>query len=214
MFTLAICCFIKFNLPWFMDLTFWVPMRYCSLQPWTLTMRHIHDWASFLLWLSLFIPSGSFSYCPLPFLSSILDPFWPFCSSLFTYEVHVILWHFLGSFPLLFQPNLVSCPLSSCPQLPAILNTSSFLNMPLLVFFMPYFCLKFSDPPIVPSLSRKLFPQRYYSVVIFLKYQWHFLCAYSAYILGTEAVVSELPVYVSYSLKISFQVGCERWYLG
>ena len=31
-FTLAISCLITFNLPWFMDLTFQVPMQYCSLQ--------------------------------------------------------------------------------------------------------------------------------------------------------------------------------------
>ena len=32
MFTLAISCLTTFNLPWFMDLTFKVPMQYCSLQ--------------------------------------------------------------------------------------------------------------------------------------------------------------------------------------
>ena len=31
-FTLAISCFTISNLPWFMDLTFQVPMQYCSLQ--------------------------------------------------------------------------------------------------------------------------------------------------------------------------------------
>ena len=31
MFTLAISCLITSNLPWFMDLTFQVPMQYCSL---------------------------------------------------------------------------------------------------------------------------------------------------------------------------------------
>ena len=31
-FTLAISCLTTFNLPWFMDLTFQVPMQYCSLQ--------------------------------------------------------------------------------------------------------------------------------------------------------------------------------------
>ena len=36
MFTLAISCLITFNLPWFMDLTFQVPLQYCSLQHWTL----------------------------------------------------------------------------------------------------------------------------------------------------------------------------------
>jgi len=36
MFTLAISCLTTSNLPWFMDLTFEVPMRYCSLQHQTL----------------------------------------------------------------------------------------------------------------------------------------------------------------------------------
>ena len=35
MFTLAISCLTTSNLPWFMDLTFQVPMQYCSLQQWT-----------------------------------------------------------------------------------------------------------------------------------------------------------------------------------
>ena len=34
-FTLAISCLTTSNLPWFMDLTFQVPMQYCSLQHWT-----------------------------------------------------------------------------------------------------------------------------------------------------------------------------------
>ena len=36
MFTLAISCLTTSNLPWFMDLTFQVPMQYCSLQNQTL----------------------------------------------------------------------------------------------------------------------------------------------------------------------------------
>ena len=32
MFTLAISCLTTSSLPWFMDLTFQVPMQYCSLQ--------------------------------------------------------------------------------------------------------------------------------------------------------------------------------------
>ena len=36
MFTLAISCLTTSNLPWFMDLTFQVPMQYCSLQHLTL----------------------------------------------------------------------------------------------------------------------------------------------------------------------------------
>ena len=34
-FTLAISCLTTYSLPWFMDLTFQVPMKYCSLQHWT-----------------------------------------------------------------------------------------------------------------------------------------------------------------------------------
>ena len=36
MFTLAISCLTTSSLPWFMDLTFQVPMQYCSLQHQTL----------------------------------------------------------------------------------------------------------------------------------------------------------------------------------
>ena len=36
MFTLAISCLTTFNLPWFMDLTFQVPMQYFSSQHWSL----------------------------------------------------------------------------------------------------------------------------------------------------------------------------------
>ena len=36
MFNLAISCLTTYNLPWFMDLTFQVPMQYCSLQHQTL----------------------------------------------------------------------------------------------------------------------------------------------------------------------------------
>ena len=36
MFTFAISCLTTSNLPWFMDLTFQVPMQYCSLQHQTL----------------------------------------------------------------------------------------------------------------------------------------------------------------------------------
>ena len=41
MFTLAISCLTTFNLPWFMDLTFQVPMQYCSLQHRTLLLLPI-----------------------------------------------------------------------------------------------------------------------------------------------------------------------------
>ena len=63
--------------PWFMDLTFQVPMQYCSLQHWSFITRHIHNWTSFLLWASCFILYGAISnWLPL-FPSNILDTFQP-----------------------------------------------------------------------------------------------------------------------------------------
>ena len=41
MFTLAISSLIASNLPWFMDLTFQVPMQYCSLQHWILLLSPV-----------------------------------------------------------------------------------------------------------------------------------------------------------------------------
>ena len=41
MFTLAISCLTTFSLPWFMDLTFQVPMQYCFLQHRTLLLSPV-----------------------------------------------------------------------------------------------------------------------------------------------------------------------------
>ena len=40
-FTLSISCLTTFSLPWFMHLTFQVPMQYCSLQHWTLILSPV-----------------------------------------------------------------------------------------------------------------------------------------------------------------------------
>ena len=40
-FTLAISCLTTSNLPWFMDLTFQVPMQYCSLCHWILLLSPV-----------------------------------------------------------------------------------------------------------------------------------------------------------------------------
>ena len=74
-FTLAISCLTTSNLAWSMDLTFQVPMQYCSLQHRTLLLsHHIPNWVLFLLWLHPFILSGVFSAL---ISSSILDTYWP-----------------------------------------------------------------------------------------------------------------------------------------
>ena len=74
-FTLASSCFITSNLPWFMDLTFQVPMKYCSLQHQTLLPSPVTSTTGcFLFSLCLFILSGFIS----PNLSrSILGTYWP-----------------------------------------------------------------------------------------------------------------------------------------
>ena len=41
MFTLATSCLTTSNLPWFVDLTFQVPMQYCSLWHWSLVLSPI-----------------------------------------------------------------------------------------------------------------------------------------------------------------------------
>ena len=70
MFTLAISCLTTFNLPWFMDRTFQVPMQYCFLQHQTVLPSPVTSTGCcFLLWLHLFILSGAIS--PV-FSSSIL----------------------------------------------------------------------------------------------------------------------------------------------
>ena len=63
MFTVAISCVTTSNLPWFMDLTFQVPMQYCSLQhrtllpsPVTSTTRWCFHFGSIsLFFLELFL---------------------------------------------------------------------------------------------------------------------------------------------------------------
>ena len=87
LFTLAMSCLTTSNLPQFMDLTFQVPMQYYSLQTldFTFTRRHIHNWALFLLWLSLFIPFGAIS---LLFCSSILGTYLP---GGFIFQCHIFL---------------------------------------------------------------------------------------------------------------------------
>ena len=46
-FTLAISCLTTSNLPGFMDLTFQVPMQYCSLEHWTLLLSPVTSTAGY-----------------------------------------------------------------------------------------------------------------------------------------------------------------------
>ena len=89
MFTLAISCLNTSNLPWFMDNQGNIPGSYAILlfigSDFTSITSHIHNWAMFLLWLSLFIPSGTVS---LLFYSSILGTYQP---GEFIFQCHISL---------------------------------------------------------------------------------------------------------------------------
>ena len=70
MFTLAISCLTTSNLPWFMDLTFQIPMQYCSLQhrtllspPGTFTIGHCFLFSSAAsFFLELFLHPSPVAY--------------------------------------------------------------------------------------------------------------------------------------------------------
>ena len=76
-FNLAISCLTTLNLPWFTDLTFQVPMQYCSLQHQTLVSSLTHPQLSFQLWPSHVILSRAISTYPLLLPRSIMVTFWP-----------------------------------------------------------------------------------------------------------------------------------------
>ena len=69
-FTLAYSCLTTYNLPWFMDLTFQVPLQYCSLQNCTLlpsavtstTGRCFHFGSASPFFLELFLHSSPVAY--------------------------------------------------------------------------------------------------------------------------------------------------------
>ena len=84
MFTLAISCLTTSNLPWFVDLTFQVPMQYCSysIRP-CFYHQSYPQMGIVFLWLHLSIFSGLIF--PLIF-SSILGTYWP-GRSLFQYPI-------------------------------------------------------------------------------------------------------------------------------
>ena len=84
-FTLAISCLTTSNLPWFMDLTFQVPMQYCSLQNQTLLPSPVRSTAGccfcccsissfflelFLHWspVAYWAPTNLGSYLPMSYL--------------------------------------------------------------------------------------------------------------------------------------------------
>ena len=86
-FTLAISCLTTSNLPWFMDLTFQVPMQYCSLQHCTLlpspvtspTGCYFRFGSVFSFLLELFLHSSPVAYWLPPNLGSSSSSVVSFC---------------------------------------------------------------------------------------------------------------------------------------
>ena len=86
MFTLTISCLTTSNLPWFMDLTFQVPMQYCSLQHLTLLPLPVTSASGrYFCFGSIFLLSGVIS--PL-FSISILGTYQP---GDFIFQCHIFL---------------------------------------------------------------------------------------------------------------------------
>ena len=81
MFTLAISCLTTSNLPWFMDLTFQVPVQYCSLQHRALLLPP----DSFTMGLCFCLGSDSSSPLEL-FLCSSPVAYW----TLPTWNIHTV----------------------------------------------------------------------------------------------------------------------------
>ena len=100
MFTLAISCLTTSNLPWFIDLTFQVPMQYCALQhrtllspPDTSTTEHHSTLAQLLH------SFGAISNCPPLFPVA----YW----TLLTWGPHIPVLHLFAS---------LCCSWSSCSK--------------------------------------------------------------------------------------------------
>ena len=86
-FTLAISCLITSNLPWFMDLTFQVPMQYCSLQHQTLHLSPVTSTTGYCFYfgsipsffLELFLHWSPVAYWPATDLGSSSFSVLSFC---------------------------------------------------------------------------------------------------------------------------------------
>ena len=87
MFTLAISCLTTSNLPWFMDLTFQVPMQYCSLQHWALLLPPVTSTTGYCFcfgflssfFLELFLHWSPVAYWAPTDLGSSFFSVLPFC---------------------------------------------------------------------------------------------------------------------------------------
>ena len=99
-FTLVISCLTTSGLPWFMDLTFQVPMQYCSLQRRSLLLSAVTST------IGCFICFGSMS----SFFLELFLHWSPHIGHLPTGRVHISEIIFQGIFPTQgLNPDLLHC---------------------------------------------------------------------------------------------------------
>ena len=93
MFTLAISCLATSNLPWFMDLTFQVPMQYCSLKNRTLLLSPVTSTTGYCFcfgslpsfFLELFLYGSPVAYWHLPTWGAPLSVSYHFAFSYYSW---------------------------------------------------------------------------------------------------------------------------------
>ena len=98
-FTLAISCLTTSNLPWFMDITFQVPMQYCSLQHRTLLLSPVTSTKGYCFcfgsipsfFLELFLHWSPVAYWAPTNLGSSSVSILSFCQQIFQqYFIHIL----------------------------------------------------------------------------------------------------------------------------
>ena len=145
-FTLAISCLTTSNLPWFVDLTFRVPMQYCSLQHQTLLLLPVPSTTGYCFcfgsissfFLELFLHSSPIAYwAPTNLGSSSFSVLFPFsycswgsqgnyaeivCHSLLQWTIFCQSWVFIGrtdaegETPIPWQPHAKSWLIGKDPD--------------------------------------------------------------------------------------------------
>ena len=119
MFTLAISCLPTSNLPWFMDLTFQVPMQYCSLQHQTLLLSPVTSTTGYCFcfgsiasfFLELFLHWSPVTYWTLTDLGSSSFSILSFC--LFILFMGFSRQEYWSGLPF---PSPVDLPTMTCPS--------------------------------------------------------------------------------------------------
>ena len=110
LFTFAISCSTTRNLPWFVDLTFQVPMRYCSLQhqtflspPDTSTTGQCFIFGSAVSFLlEVFLHSSPVAYWALTDLGSSSFSVYIYINSLYKQCLYIYIYFFFNKYKYIY----------------------------------------------------------------------------------------------------------------